>query len=272
MDRERVKMKIAKNTIVICIAVFALSFAYSLKVDAQELELGLRFNPEFSTLTNQNDANAGGALGFTSHFSYLSFGAGATYNINRNLGLAVDLLFSREGQAFEGQFNGGVPVASTNSSVVSTQLRQNNMVIVGGYVALAELNYVKLPVMLSITSDNTRPFFFTMLIGPQLNFLEGVAQEVNGSDLDYPNSNIAPGDLYKSITVNAVLAVGGAYNISPNMVLSARVRFDYGFNDVEKKDVLVSYSGAAPVRFYSGQRQSTHNATGALMIGLDFKL
>jgi hypothetical protein len=65
---------------------------------------------------------------------------------------------------------------------------------------------------------------------------------------------------------------GGAYNISPKMVLSARVRFDYGFNEVEKKDVMVSYSGAAPVRFYFGERQSTHNATAALMIGLDFKL
>ena len=270
IKRKRCKVKLSKGLVVV--SLLAVLSAGTLRVDAQELEIGLRYNPEFTVLTNTNDANAGSALGYASHFGYLSFGAGATYNINHNFGLAVDLLFSREGQAFKGQFSDVVPVASTYSAVVNTQLTQNNTVIVGGYVALAELNYVKLPMMLSITSDNTRPFFFTMLIGPQFNFLEGVAQEVNGEDLFYPKSTIAPKDLYKSVTLNAVLALGGAYNISPNMVLSARVRFDYGFSDVEKKDVMVSYSGAAPVRFYSSDRQSTRNATAALMIGLDFKL
>jgi hypothetical protein len=56
------------------------------------------------------------------------------------------------------------------------------------------------------------------------------------------------------------------------MVLSARLRIDYGFEDVEKKDVMVSYRGAAPIRFYSNARQSTRNVTAGLMLGLDFKL
>jgi len=46
-----------------------------------------------------------------------------------------------------------------------------------------------------------------------------------------------------------------------------RLRFDYGFDDVEKKDVMVSYSGAVPIRFYSTERQATHNITGGLMLG-----
>jgi hypothetical protein len=56
------------------------------------------------------------------------------------------------------------------------------------------------------------------------------------------------------------------------LVLSARVRVDYGFDDVEKKDLMVSYYGAAPVRFYSSNRQATHNFTIGLLLGLDFKL
>ena len=111
-----------------------------------------------------------------------------------------------------------------------------------------------------------------MLVGPQFNFLEGVAQEVNDEDLEYPNSNIKPTDLYKTVTINGVLALGGGFNLTPNLVLSARLRFDYGFEDVEKKDVMVSYSGAAPIRFYSTRRQAAHNLTGGLMLGLDFKL
>jgi hypothetical protein len=265
-------MKYSKDRIMICISVAALLSVCTLEVDAQQVEVGFRYNPEFTGLANKNDSNAGDALGLTSHFGYLSFGAGAIYNFSNHVGLAVDLLFSREGQAFKGHFTSGPIDASTYSAVVGTQVSLNHTAIVGEYVALAELNYVKLPVMFSLTSDNTKPLFFTLLAGPQINILEGVAQEVNGEDLDYPNSNIAPKDLYKSITINAVLALGGAYNLTSTMVLSARLRFDYGFDDVERKDVMVAYSGAVPVRFYSVTRQATHNVTAALMLGLDFKL
>jgi len=239
---------------------------------AQTVELGLRYNPEMTSLLNKNDNNAGSNLNLTSNFGYFSFGAGAILNFNNYLGIAVDLLFSREGQRFEGNFTGSPSDAATYSSIVSTQLSLNNMVIVGGYVAKSELNYIKLPLMISLTSDNTKPFFFTLLAGPQFNFLIDVAQEVNHYDIDYPNSNIKPLDLYKPLTINGVLAVGSACNLTPHLVLSARIRVDYGFEDVEKKDVMVSYYGATPVRFYSNDRQATHNLTIGLLLGLDFKL
>jgi hypothetical protein len=239
---------------------------------AQTVELGLRYNPEFTGLLNKNDNNAGSSLNPTSNFGYYSLGAGAVFVFNKNIGLAVDLLFSREGQRFEGNFTGGSFDAATYSSVVKTQLSLNNMVIVGDYVAKSELNYIKIPLMISLTSDNTKQFFLTLLAGPQLNFLVNVAQEVNHQDTDYPNSNINPNDLYKSITINGVLAIGSGYNLNSHLVLSARVRVDYGFDDVEKKDLMVSYYGAAPVRFYSSNRQATHNFTIGLLLGLDFKL
>jgi hypothetical protein len=265
-------MKCSKDTFTVSVFIAALVFVHASRADAQQIELGLRYNPELTGLINKNDNTAGSRLGTTSTFGYFSFGAGAVFNFNNNFGLAVDLLFSREGQRFEGNFNGGAPDAATYSSVVSTQVFLNNTIVVGDYVAKAELNYVKVPIMVSLTSDNTKPLFFTLLVGPQLNILEGVAQEVNHTDLEYPNSNIAPNDLYKAVTINGVLALGGAYNISPQLVLSARFRFDYGFEDVEKKDAMVSYNGAAPIHFYSAERQATHNVTGALMLGLDFKL
>jgi Outer membrane protein beta-barrel domain len=239
---------------------------------AQTVELGLRYNPEFTYLLNKNDNNAGSSLNLTNNFGYFSFGAGGIINFNNYLGVAVDLLFSREGQRFEGNFTGSPSDAATYSSVVSTQLSLNGMVISGDYVAKAELNYIKIPLMISLTSDNTKQFFFTLQAGPQFNFLVDVAQEVNHHDLDYPNSNINPKDLYKAFTINGVLAVGSAYNLSSHLILSAKVRVDYGFDDVEKKDIMVSYYGAAPVRFYSTDRQATHNLTVGLLLGLDFKL
>ncbi len=242
------------------------------KVAAQEVEFGVRYNPEFTGLLNKNDDNAGSALTPTSNFGYFSFGAGTIIYFDSNVGVAIDLLFSREGQRFSGNFNGGPPDPATYASIVHTQTNLNNIVIAGGYVAKAELNYVKLPIMVSLTSDNSRPLFLTLLAGPQINFLQSVAQEVNHTDTDYPASSVVPQDLYKSVTIDGVVAVGIACRASTHMVLSARLRFDYGFGDVEKKDVMVSYSGAAPVLFYSADRQPTHSITGALMLGMDFIL
>jgi len=238
----------------------------------QGLQIGFRLNPEFTGLTNNDDSDAGPELDFKKHFTYLSFGLGAVYNFNEHVGLGVDLLFSREGQAFTGTFNGGEIDSNAYSSVVATQMYLNDTFPYGKYEALAELNYIKLPIMLSLTSDNSKPAFFTMLVGPQINFLQGVAQEVNGEDLEYPDTDFEPKDLYKKLTFGGVLALGGGFNISSHMVLSARLRFDYGFNDVEKKDVMVSYYNDTPVRFYSAARRATHSATAGLMIGLDFKL
>jgi hypothetical protein len=265
-------MKKSKNKSTVCLSIVALLFVCALNLHAQQVEIGLRYNPEFTGLINRNDNAAGDELKLASHFGYLSFGAGVVYNISHHFGLAADLLFSREGQAFNGYFTGRPSDAATYSSVVSTQISLNNTLIVRDYVALAELNYIKLPVMVSITSDNTKPLFFTLLAGPQFNVLEGVAQEVNHEDLDYPNSTVNPKDLYKTVTINGVLAIGAAYNISSQLVLSARFRFDYGFDDVENKDVMVSYYHAAPIHFYSTERQATHSVTGALMLGLDLKL
>ena len=55
-----------------------------------------------------------------------------------------------------------------------------------------------------------------------------------------------------------------------NLVLTAHLRLDYGFGDVEKKDEMFT-SGGVQQRFYSTGRVATHNATGGLMIGLNYK-
>jgi hypothetical protein len=265
-------MKPEKNNIVYCILITSLLALGALKTEAQNFELGLRYEPEFSALLNKNDADAGPALDYASHFTYFNFGIGAVYNFNQSIGLASDILFSREGQNFTGNFAGTTLDPATYSSVVSTQVYLNHLDISGGYIAKSELNFIKLPVMFSFMSDNSKPFFFTILAGPQINFLYNVAQEVNHIDRGYPNSNITPFRLYKPVTIDGVIEVGAGYNLTSHLVLTSRLRFDYGFEDIENKDVMVSYYGTAPVPFYSSDRQATHNATAGLLIGLDFKI
>ena len=267
MRIQKLKIKIIPR-----IFITALLFTGVLKTNAQNFELGLRYEPEFSTLMNKNDANSGPSLNYASHFSYINFGIGGVCNFNHNMGLAVDILLSREGQNFTGNFANGPSNPATYSEVVKTQAYLNNLVIPGDYICKSELNFIKLPIMFSLMSDNTKPLFFSFLVGPQINFLYNVAQEVNQIDRDYPNSNVTPFGLYKPVTIDGVVALGADYNLTSCVVLSARLRFDYGFEDVENKDVMVSYYGTAPVPFYSSNRQATHNATAGLLIGADFKL
>ncbi len=92
-------MKNLKDKIIIFISAAALLLVGIIKADAQKVEFGFRYNPEFTGLMNKNDKNAGSELDLTNNFGYmLSLGGGAIYNFNKNTGLAVDILFSREGQ------------------------------------------------------------------------------------------------------------------------------------------------------------------------------
>lgn len=257
------------------IIIAALLFVFSSSSFAQSgLQLGLRFNPEFTGIANSNDAAASPELEKTSHFGYLSFGIGALYNIDRNIGVGVDILFSREGQAFTGTFAGGeAEHQDAYSAVIATQLKQNSLPVKGDFEALAELNYIKVPVMFSWATDNTAPIYFSILVGPQFNFLHGIALEVNGEDLEFPKSNFTPDVLYNSMTIGGVLAFGAGFNVSSNMVLTARLRFDYGFGDAENKEVLVSLKNDNKFEpFYPTTRSSAHSESAGLMIGLDFKL
>ena len=257
---------------IIIIAAFLLFWAA--QGNAQTgLKVGVRFNPEFTGLANQNDDNAGAELQSASHFSHLSFGVGAIYTLNENIGLGMDILFSREGQAFTGTFTKDeASYPDAYSAVVARQMKLNHIDVKGNYVALAEPNYIKIPIMLALTTDNSKTFFYTLMAGPQFNILHSVAQEVNGGDLDYPNTDITPKDLYNALTIGGVLALGVSYNLTSNSVISAKLRYDYGFNDAENKDLMVKYSGDPAVRFYSADRSATHSHTIGLMLGLDFAL
>src|SRR5207244_552215 len=105
--------------------ISVVSFAQS------SFEVGLRLNPEFTALMNKNDADAGTELDYTSHFGYLSFGVGALYSINKNIGVDIDVLFSREGQAFTGNFDGSSLDSNAYSSVVAIQEFLNDTFLVG---------------------------------------------------------------------------------------------------------------------------------------------
>ena len=260
-----------KSKIIRFVLLTALSTGIVKYANAQVFELGIRFNPEYSSLINENDKAAGKELDYSPHVSARSFGIGGVYNFTPFMGLAMDILFSREGQAYKGNFDGTPLDPTVYSTVVERQVVLNGLTpIHGDYAALAELNYVKIPLMLSMNSDKHDKMFFTILVGPQVNILEDVAMEVNHTDETFPHTNVKPMDLYKSVTYGAVFAAGTGWNLSKKLTLETRLRFDFGFTDVEKKSVMYSVDGGTPQNFYSSSRETTNNLTLGLMISLDY--
>ena len=57
----------SKDRIIKCISIVTLFFVGALKADAQQIELGVRYNPEFTSLINKNDNNAGNKLELTNN-------------------------------------------------------------------------------------------------------------------------------------------------------------------------------------------------------------
>ena len=153
--------------------------------------------------------------------------------------------------------------------IVVNQAKLNNKATTGQYQAKAELNSIKIPVLFKFSCDNTKRVYYTLSAGPQLNLLSDAVYELNNVDVLLPGVNLTPSDTYKKVTIDGVLAFGAGFNVSKHFALSAQARFDYGFQDVEKKDLNF---GIPTQSYYPSGRSGTHNATAALMLGVSYKL
>jgi hypothetical protein len=252
------------------VTVVAVGCILSVHVFAQGgLEVGLRYMVQTTGLLNSADKNGNDQFSKVKTWSYLNGGVSGIYSFNRHIGAEVEVLISRQGQ----EYSGNNMQASGNSSSYSQQISFQAMVNNQSNVtqAKAELNCLKIPLLLRLTSDNIKPMYYSLAIGPQLNLLRNAVFEMNDEDIELPQTNIEPTDVYKKTTVDGVLALGIGFNVSRHMDISAQARFDYGFQDAEKKDAVYTFNGNQ-FNYYNPNRPSSHNATAALMIGFSYKL
>jgi hypothetical protein len=232
----------------------------------KNFEFGIKINPQTSTLMNKDDANSSD-LSNEYPITFLSGGVTLGYNFNNYSGLEIDGLFSRQGQVYAG--------VSTNdpnaySRIVALQSELADEKLSSPYQARAELNCIKIPVMYKLMTDNTQKFFYMAMAGPQLNMIYDVAQEVNGEDHFYPGLDIEPQDLYKKFTLDGVVSFGVGVNLGDHYVFTAQARFDYGFQDVENKDMTYTYKGQTN-HYFSESRSGNHNATAGLSLSISYK-
>jgi hypothetical protein len=234
-------------------------------------EFGIRYSVGKSALFNKTDKDAGPELDYASTVSYLSGGLAVGYNFNKHTALESGIFYSRQGQIYS-----GVDMETNNAAAynneVSLQALLNGKLVSGTYQAKAELNCLKFPILLKLTTDNTKTVYYSVSAGPQVNLINSVVYEVNKEDVLLPYTDMVPNDAYRKITVDAVLAVGAGFKLSQHFALTTQVRFDYGLQDVEKKDITFDFMGSPGQKYYADSRAATHNATAAFVIGINYKL
>lgn len=260
-----------KTTTTRAIAICGLSLVTATTYAQKGFEIGVRSELQESMLINRSDINSGPVIDYANTMSFLAGGIGATYNINKKIGVEVDVLYSRQGQNFKGT-NMQPTTDNAYNNQVYLQAKLNDAITTGDYKAKAELNCIKVPLLFRITSDNSKKIYNTFSFGPQLNILHSAVYEVNKEDVALKGLNITPDDVYRKTTLDGVAALGIGVNLSSQFVFSAQLRVDYGFQDVEKKDAVYSYGGVDNTKYYSAGRSGANNATAGIMLGLNYKM
>ena len=253
------------------IAVCILSLTCGSLFAQTGFDFGLRGIVQTSSLLNTTDQAAGPELNFKNNVS-MGAGIGGGYSFNNHMGVALDILYSKQGQGYTGDV---VQISSANKGILSNEFKNlasaNNISFSGNYTAGITLTCIKIPILFRYTGNSTRKCYFSSFIGPQIDMLSSATMQVNGQNASFTAYNVKTEDLYKKMTVDAVLGVGAACNLSDHIVLSVHFRLDYGLGDVENKSESISAAGST-VKFYASTRAATHNATGGGLISLNYKL
>lgn len=205
----------------------AVMAGFATNASAQEgFNVSVKGVPQFTFLQNSDDSD-NGALSKKATFN-TKFGIGAGYNFTENMGIGVDAMYSFQGQKYEIQ----------------------------GVKAQQNLEYVKIPVYFSYTTDPSQLVSFYGKIGPQLSLLTNAEFEHNGEP------TIENKDAYKNAIFGGMADVGVQFKLQPKLYLSTGINFDYDFTNAENKD----YIG------YTSGRSNTNNMTVGLQVGLKYQI
>ena len=256
-----------------CVAAGCLLFIGAPSFAQSGFDFGLKGFLGTSSLLNSTDQAAGPELDYKNSIK-IAGGISGGYNFNKHIGVELNVLYAKQGQSYKGEVSQITPSAN-GALILSDEFASlaayNNVAFSGNYTADISTTCIKIPVLFRYTGDNTKGVYFSSFIGPQIDILNSANVQVNGQSVSLAAYNIKEEDLYKKTTVDAVLGLGVGINLPANLVLSAHLRFDYGLGDVENKSETVSAFGSS-VRVYSSERAATNNATGGLLISLNYKL
>jgi opacity protein-like surface antigen len=183
-------------------------------------------------------------------FSY-GVNANVGFDFNKNLGVKLELGYSRLGQNYE---------KKRNDTLFSRNLA---------------LSYFQLPVLFKFrTGGEVAKFMFAL--GPQFEFLTGAKQRVYANDIEtdeYYGDYVVPGttvkinewdvkQLYNSFDVMARLDLGVEIVIIDNLFIDAALSFAYGLTDIIKTEYSSQLTNYDPM----------HNTYVGLNVGVNYVL
>lgn len=196
------------------------------------LFVGVKGGPQSTWMLNSTDSD-------NPDFSYVNtiranFGISMGYNFTNGVGLGLDVLYSAQGQKYE----------------------------VDPLESFRRVNYLKVPILLNLTTYGESTVFGYLNVGPQFGFLLSAKDDTADAFLGLFGASTDWKDAYKPINIGAVLGFGAGFNLTDFLQLTAGLRLDYAFTDAEDKD--------SPLFELDQTRANTYNTTGALEIGVRY--
>lgn len=190
------KKSILFSVLTVAVSIFNISTA-----DAQEgFYIGIQGAQQVSGMFNQDDIDA-------DNFTYKmtpgqTFGLGGGYNFNRNMGVAVEAMYSIEGQKYE----------------------------LNGTMQREKLSYVKVPMLFSYNTNPDAKVMFTAKAGPQAGMLVKASLKDGDGEVLVEDTK----DNYKTFTFGAVVGAGARINLAKNLYFDAGLRLDGNFSNSEE--------------------------------------
>ena len=242
--------------------------------------IGAALLPQSSFLFNADDAKAGSkvigrplTLGFAG-------GLSASYHFTDNLGVGLDVLFSNQGQRYQGV------------SYIRIDEDTTYFNIPVDYTARTTLNYLKVPAYFYFNTNPNAKVFFTAFLGPQVNLFMSYKERLDGKVefgfFSIPFSVTASGKTirgkvevdeesvegkftalpYRNFLFGLAGGAGIGISLTYNLLLSLSLRTDYTFGDAENKEAKVEGTDrdGEPLSYKFWSRQHKYDANGALAL------
>ena len=231
-----------KNSALI-VALFATGIMISFNnVQAQKgLQKGVEASPQFSYLVNQADIDSDRYR--TKHAFNGGFGISTQVGFTENLGIGLNVLYSWQGDKYEWR----------------------------GIERYKMVEYVKIPLMFTVSVPLGMDMLFLGKIGPQIGILtDAKLLNANGTEIisDYS-------DAFKSADVSGMISFGLGYQISDKLIFDWSLRYDVGLTNAEDDtyphNIHNPFDVAVPAPS-SSPRSNTSNMTLGFSLGLRYNL
>jgi hypothetical protein len=119
-----------------------------------------------------------------------------------------------------------------------------------------QLSYLKVPLLFTYNADPSNRVVFTAKVGPQVNML--LKSKISNATEAVKNGNTD--DNYKDFVFGATAGAGARVRIAGNMHLTAGLKFDGSFGNIENKNA----------KGYQAGRAKTYDLNSGVEVGMKY--